>query len=179
MHLIARFLFKLLGWRISGQVPNLNKFVVIMAPHTSAWDFPIGMLAKFILNVQFSFLAKQEIFKPPFGFIFKALGGIAVDRSASHNMVDQAVKTFAEREHFILALSPEGTRKYVAKWKTGFYYIALKAHVPIVLAFLDYEKKLAGIGPTFYPTGNAEQDIETIKAFYRTIKGRHPEQGVL
>ncbi|MBP6730837.1 MAG: lysophospholipid acyltransferase family protein [Chitinophagales bacterium] len=179
MQLIARFLFKLLGWSISGQVPNLNKFVVIIAPHTSAWDLPLAMLAKFILNVQFAFLAKQEIFKPPFGFIFKALGGVAVNRSASHNMVDQAVKTFAEREHFILALSPEGTRKYVAKWKTGFYYIALQAHVPIVLAFLDYEKKQAGIGPTFYPTGNAEQDIEAIKAFYRTIKGRHPEQGVL
>ncbi len=178
MKLLARFFYWLLGWKISGQIPNLNKFVVIVAPHTSAWDLPLAMLAKFILGVDFSFFAKAEVFKPPFGFIFKALGGLPVDRSSSHNLVDQAVKTFTEREHFILALSPEGTRKYVAKWKTGFYYIALNAKVPIVLSYLDYKNKIAGIGPVFYPTGDVEKNIEEIKKFYRPIQGRHPENGV-
>lgn len=178
MQLIARFLFKVLGWRIAGEVPHLNKFVVILAPHTSAWDFPLAMLAKFILKVRISFLAKQEVFNPPFGFLFKALGGIPVDRASSHHLVDQVADKFKTEEHLILALAPEGTRKYVAKWKTGFYYIALKAKVPIVLAYLDYEKKVAGVGPTFYPTGNIDADMAEIMAFYRPIKGRHPELGV-
>lgn len=179
MRNIARFLFWITGWKVNGEVPKLPKFVAILAPHTSAWDLPIAMLTKFILRINFSFFAKQEIFAPPFGFIFRALGGLPVDRASRHNLVEHAVKTFNEKEQFILALSPEGTRKYVAKWKTGFYYIALQAKVPIALAYIDYGNKVAGIGPLFYPTGNIDKDIESIKVFYRPIKGRHPEQGVV
>jgi 1-acyl-sn-glycerol-3-phosphate acyltransferase len=177
MKLLSQLFFWLTGWKTVGKVPAF-KCVVIVAPHTSGWDMLYGMAAKFIFELDFSFFAKQEIFKPPFGFIFKAMGGVPVNRSAKHNLVEQAVQTFNERDHFILALSPEGTREYVFKWKTGFYYIALGAKVPIVLAFLDYEKKEAGFGPTFYPTGDIEKDMEEMKKFYRPIKGYHPEKGV-
>jgi len=179
MKLLARFLYWLTGWKTEGEVPKLKKFVAIMAPHTSAWDVIYGLLAKYIFELDFSFFGKQEIFSTPYGFIFKALGGIPVDRASKHNMVEQAVKTFNEREHFILALSPEGTREYVAKWRTGFYYIALQAKVPIVLTYIDFGRKVAGIGPLFYPTGDIEKDMEEMKKFYRPIKGKHPEKGVI
>lgn len=107
------------------------------------------------------------------------MGGIPVDRASNHNMVEQAVKTFNQRERFILALSPEGTRAYAPKWRTGFYYIAMQAKVPVVLAYIDFENKIAGIGPTFYPTGDMDKDIEAIKQFYRPIKGKYPGKGVL
>ncbi|MES2620273.1 MAG: lysophospholipid acyltransferase family protein [Bacteroidota bacterium] len=177
--LVAQFVFWIAGWKVEGKVPELKKFVVIAAPHTSGWDFPLGIVARLILQIHFSFFAKQELFRPPFGFIFRALGGIPVNRSSSHGMVEQAVEMFSANDQFILALSPEGTREYVKKWRTGFYYIALHAKVPIVLAYLDFEHRIAGIGPTFYPTGDIDKDMEIIKDFYRPIKGKHPEKGVL
>jgi len=128
--------------------------------------------------MDFSFYGKQEIFNTPYGFIFRDLGGIPVDRSTSHNLVEQAVKTFNEREQFILALSPEGTRERVDKWRTGFYYIALQAKVPILLGYIDFERKVTGLGPLFYPTGEIEKDVEEMKKFYRKVKGKHPEKGV-
>ena len=179
MKLIARFFFWLTGWKTEGEIPKLKKFVAILAPHTSAWDVIYGMLARYIFEMDFSFYGKQEIFDAPYGFIFRALGGIPVNRSAKSNLVDQAVKTFNEREHFILALSPEGTRKYVPNWKTGFYYIALQAKVPILLTYIDFERKVTGLGPLFYPTGDIDKDIEEIKNFYRPIKGKHPEKGIV
>jgi len=179
MKLIARFVFWITGWKTAGEIPPLKKFVVIMAPHTSGMDFLYGMCVRFILGIRFKFLGKTEVFRPPFGFIFRWLGGIPVERSSSNNLVEQAVKMFDEREDFILALSPEGTRAYAPKWKTGFYYIALYAKVPIVLGFVNFETKTAGIGPTFYPTGKIDNDMETIKNFYRPIKGKYPEKGVL
>ena len=176
--LLAQFIFQMTGWKVAGEVPPIKKFVVIAAPHTSGLDFPIGILARAILQIHFSFFAKQELFHPPFGFIFRALGGIPVDRASSHGVVEQAVEMFNTHERFILALSPEGTREYVTEWRTGFYYIAMKAKVPIVLAYMDYESKTVGIGSTFYPTGDIDKDKETIKDFYRTIKGKYPEKGV-
>ena len=178
MKFIAKLIFWIRGWKTSGEVPPLKKFVVIMAPHTSGEDFVLGMCAKFIYGIRFRFLAKAEVFRPPFGFIFRWLGGIPVERSEHHNLVDEVVKQFEQHEVFILALSPEGTRAYAPKWKTGFYYIALYAKVPIVLTYLNFETKTAGIGPTFYPTGDIDKDIEAIKDFYRPIKGKHPELGV-
>lgn len=179
MKLISKFIFWISGWKTAGEVPDLKKFVVIAAPHTSGWDLIVGICAKYIFGMQFSFMVKKELFRFPLGFIFRALGAIPVDRSSSNNMVDQAVGMFKEKEHLILAIAPEGTREYAPKWKTGFYYIALKAQVPIVLAYLDFANKIVGMGPTIYPTGDADKDIEAIKAFYRPIKGRHPEKGVL
>jgi 1-acyl-sn-glycerol-3-phosphate acyltransferase len=178
MKTLSKFLFWLSGWKTIGQVPDLKKFVAIYAPHTSGWDLIIGICAKFIFDLRISLLAKKELFNFPLGPILRSVGAIPVDRSSSHNLVDQVVAMFNERDNFILALSPEGTREYAPKWKTGFYYIALKAQVPIVFTYIDFERKVVGFGPTFIPTGDADKDIETIKQFYRPVKGRHPEKGV-
>jgi 1-acyl-sn-glycerol-3-phosphate acyltransferase len=176
--LISRFIFWLFGWKVTGTVPTFKKFVVIAAPHTSALDFPLGMLGSYILGVKFRFYGKKELFDGPFGFLFRALGGLPVDRFSKHGVVEQAVKAFESHDEFILALAPEGTRKYVPEFRKGFYYIALGAKVPIVCGFIDFSTKTVGVGPTVYPTGNYEKDVEEIKAFYRTKKGRHPELGV-
>lgn len=175
---IAKFLFWLFGWKVKGQMPPLKKFVAIAAPHTSAWDFPIGMLASYILDIKFKFFGKKELFDSPFGFLFRSLGGIPVDRFSKHGVVAQAIDAFNSHDEFILALAPEGTRQYVTEWRKGFYYIALGAHVPIVLCYIDFERKEVGIGDTFYPTGDYEKDFQEIKNFYRDKKGRHPELGV-
>jgi 1-acyl-sn-glycerol-3-phosphate acyltransferase len=129
-------------------------------------------------NMKISFFAKKESFYFPLGVLMRFLGAIPVDRSVSSNVVQQAVEMFEKRDEFILALSPEGTREYTPKWRTGFYYIALQAKVPIVVGFLDYKRKVVGIAFTFYPTGNIEADIEKLKEFYRPIQGKHPEKGV-
>ncbi len=178
MYYFSKFIFWIFGWKLKGEVPPLKKFVIIAAPHTSAWDVLFGICAIYLFKLKLSFLAKQEAFNPPFGFLFRAVGGIPVDRSSKHNVVEQATKMFEEKENFILALSPEGTREYIAKWKTGFYYIALSAKVPVVLSYLDFETKIVGIGPTIYPSGNLEQDMELFLNFYRPIKGKHPEKGI-
>lgn len=178
MKLLARFIFWLTGWKTAGTVPPLKKFVVIAAPHTAGRDFIYGMCARYLFDVDFKYFAKAEVFRPPFGWLFRALGGIPIDRSNKRNVVDVAVQKFNESDAFILALAPEGTREYVAKWRTGFYYIALNARVPIVCGYLDFEHKIAGIGPTFYPTGDIEKDMEELKAFYKPIKGKYPEKGV-
>ncbi len=176
--LIARFIYRLIGWKVQGTVPPIKKFVAIAAPHTSGWDFPIGMLGSYILGIKFTFFGKKELFDGPFGFLFRALGGIGVDRFSKHGVVEQAVEQFNQHDEFILAMAPEGTRQYVAEWRKGYYYIALGAGVPIVLCYIDFAEKVVGIGPTFYPTGNYEKDFEEIKNFYRHKKGRHPGLGV-
>lgn len=178
MELLAKFIFKISGWKTVGEIPPIKKFVAIAAPHTSNMDFIYGMCAKFIFGVKMQYLGKKELFRFPFGFIFRAMGGIPVDRKSSHHLVEQAVEEFNRHNNFILAMAPEGTRSYAPKWKTGFYHIAIGAKVPIVLCYLDFEKKIAGIGPAFYPTGNIENDLEEIKNFYRKIKGKFPEKGV-
>lgn len=178
MKAIAKFIFWLFGWKTAGEAPAYKKYVAILAPHTSGWDLIFGLCARYLFDLDIKLMAKEEIFRFPVGPILRAMGGVPVDRSSKHNLVDQAVSMFNERENFILAIAPEGTRKYAPKWKTGFYYIALKAGVPIVLTYLDFEKKIVGIGPAFYPTGNVDNDIEAIMAFYRPIKGKHPENGV-
>lgn len=178
MKIIAKIIFFFAGWKTAGQVPDLKKYVAIAAPHTCNMDFIYGICTRFIFGIKLQYLGKKELFRFPFGFIFRALGGIPVERSSSHNLVAQVVKEFNRHERFILAMSPEGTRSYAPEWKKGFYYIAQGAGVPIVMCYLDFEKKTAGIGPVFYPTGNIEKDIEEIKNFYRGIKGKYPEKGV-
>jgi 1-acyl-sn-glycerol-3-phosphate acyltransferase len=178
MKRFSQFFFWLMGWKIAGQVPPLKKFVVIGAPHTSAWDAVYGLCGAYLFDIKLSFFGKKEAFIFPLGMVLRALGGIPVDRFSSHHVVEEAVKTFNERERFILALAPEGTRAYAPEWRTGFYYIAMEAKVPIVLGYMDFGNKVVGLGPTFYPTGDIDKDIEEIKSFYRPIKGKHPEKGV-
>lgn len=173
-------LFRSAGWQVSGAFPaDLRKYVIAVAPHTSNWDFPVGLAGRSILKLKdVKFLAKSQLFKPPFGWIFKKLGGYPVDRSTSHDLVSYVVNIINKHDDFILAIAPEGTRKKVNKFKTGFYYIAKNAHVPIVPCGFDYQKKQIVIGSPLFASGDIDSDFEILYAFYRNIKGKNPHLGV-
>jgi len=174
-----QFLFLLFGWRTKGRMPDVKKFVLIVAPHTSNYDFFVGLAARYILDLRSHFLAKNSLFKiPVVGWFFKIVGGIPVDRSRNTNIVDQVVELFDKRDRFVLTVAPEGTRSYRPIWRTGFYRIAEKANVPIVMVAFDYSKKLVEVNDPFIPTGNLEEDIEMMKSYYRTIVGKNPELGI-
>ncbi|MBX9929246.1 MAG: lysophospholipid acyltransferase family protein [Gemmatimonadaceae bacterium] len=167
---------RLSGWRFEGALPNVKKFVLIVAPHTSNWDFPIGIMAMFALQVRGTFLGKDTLFKWPLGILMRWLGGAPVDRSHAHNVVDQTVQLFHDREGIVLALSPEGTRKRTEKWRTGFYWVARGAGVPIVPVAFDFPQKCIRIHPPEYPTGDAEADIIKLRAHFRSEMARYPAQ---
>jgi len=170
-------LCKILGWKIIGDFPrDIKKYVVIAAPHTSWIDFPIAILTRISLGIMINFIGKDSLFKWPFGYFFRALGGTPVDRSKSNNLVDAIVKIFNSKEEFRLGLSPEGTRKKVEKWKTGFYFIAKGANVPIVMATLDYEKKQVKFSDAYYTTDNQEQDFAVFYAYFEGVRGKNPSQ---
>ncbi len=165
---------RLTGWTVVGERPTTPKYVAVAAPHTSNWDFPILLAVKWALGLEIGFLAKDSLFRGPAGWFFRALGGIAVDRSAAKHLVDQIVEVFARKETMAIAIAPEGTRSYTDAWHSGFYRIALAAHVPVVLGFIDYRTKRAGVGPTIALTGYEEADLATIAAFYADKHGRSP-----
>ncbi len=175
---LGRKTFQLLGWKLVGIIPNeVKKCVIAVAPHTSIDDFVLGRLAYCNLNRNVRFLIKEEFFKNPIlRPILKKLGGIPVDRSRSNNIVNQVAALFDKYDELNIIITPEGTRKLVHNWKKGFYYIALKADVPIVLGFLDFEKKELGFGPMLYPTGNFEEDWKFMENFYRGIVAKHPDR---
>jgi len=176
MKAFSKFIYKITGWKATGGVPEgLTKAVFIIAPHTSNIDFYIGRFYCWIKDIPINVVIKKEAFFWPFGGLLRKVGGVPIDRSKSMNRVDQVVELFKVTDPMFFALTPEGTRKRADKWKKGFYYIAMKANVPILLSYIDYEKKEAGVGPPFYPTGDYEKDIKEIENFYRGIKGRHPE----
>tara|TARA_B110000008_G_C16767179_1_gene483083 strand:- start:192 stop:731 length:540 start_codon:yes stop_codon:yes gene_type:complete len=177
MQKISNFIFtRVLGWRLVGDFPkHLKKYVVIAAPHTSWKDFPIAILARNSSGEKVNFIGKNSLFKGPFGFIFRSLGGTPVDRSKSSNMVDAIVQIFDNKEEFRLGISPEGTRKKVSKWKTGFYYIAKGAKVPIVMATLDFENKQIKFSEPYDTTDNKEKDFKYFHNFFKGVKGKHSE----
>jgi 1-acyl-sn-glycerol-3-phosphate acyltransferase len=166
-----------LGWRIEGSLPaGTTKAVLIAAPHTSNWDLPYTLMVGFVLQLNMYWLGKASIFAFPFGGVMRWLGGLAVDRSKSTNLVAASAAALVAAEGSVqLVVPPEGTRGKTRHWKTGFYYIALQAQVPIVLAFLDYERKVGGLGPLFTPTGDVEADMRSIKAFYAGVKGKRAD----
>ena len=170
---IALWLYNLAGWKVEGSAPTEDKFVVIAAPHTSNWDllFMLGVAYKF--RVRLRWMGKDTLFKAPFGWLMKALGGIPIDRSKSNNVVTQMVEIYEEAQELAVAIPPEGTRAQVRIWKTGFYNIAHGAKVPIALGFLDYEKKVGGIGGVLWTTGDYDKDLDVIKAFYANVTGKH------
>jgi len=177
---ICTALFYLLGWKLQGTVPtHLKKGVLIVSPHTSNWDFIIAIITRGMLDLPVRFLGKHTLFNAPYGFIFKALGGYPVNRSKSHNLVDDMVKAFNTHDEFILSLAPEGTRSAVTRWKTGFYYIAKQAKVPIVMAGMDYATKQIIISDAFYPSNNQTADFEHMYAFFYPIKGKYPEKALV
>ena len=175
--LSAGFL-RLNGWTVEGALPpSARKCVFIAAPHTSNWDLPYTLMVSFVLGLDIHWMGKASIFRFPFGGLMRWLGGIAVKREQSNNLVAVSAQVLREAEGPLqLVVPPEGTRAAVRRWKTGFYYIALQAQVPIVMAYMDYERKLAGLGPVFVPTGDIEADMLKIKAFYAPFKGRNPRQ---
>ena len=177
MTLLARFLlYTVFRWKIIGKFPkDLNKYLIIAAPHTHWQDFPLGVAINYAEKINANYIGKASLFKPPFGFIFKLLGGAPVDRSTSTNKVDAIISIFNSKNRFILALSPEGTRKKIDQWKTGFYFIAKGANVPIVMVTFDFGLKLLKVSEPFYTTENQEQDFETIYNYYKGVKGKIPE----
>lgn len=180
MQWLARFIyFKVLGWKVVGNTniskDHIKKAVIIAAPHTSWHDFYIGVLLRAVLNVKTNFVGKKELFVFPIGWLFRLLGGAPIDRHTKENKVSAIAKLFSENEEFRMAMSPEGTRKKVDKWRTGFYYIAKEANVPIIMFTLDFENKQNKISEPFYPTDNIEKDFEFMHAFYKDVKGKIPE----
>lgn len=180
MRWLAKFIyFKLLGWRMTGNIDfsknTLKKAVIIAVPHTSWHDFYIGLLLRKIVNVQVNFVGKKELFKWPFGWYFRWVGGAPLDRTSGQNKVEAIASIFKERDEFRLALAPEGTRKKVDTWKTGFYYIAKHAEVPIIMFTLDFKKKQNHISEPFYPTDNTAADFEFMTSFYQGVVGKKPE----
>ncbi|GAB1855524.1 1-acyl-sn-glycerol-3-phosphate acyltransferase [Flavobacteriaceae bacterium MHTCC 0001] len=177
---LTRFIyFKLMGWKVDGHYKilqqEIDKAIIIAAPHTSWHDFYIGILVRAILGLKVNFIAKKELFIFPFGYFFKALGGIPIDRKSSNNSVKAIAKLFKENEKIKIALAPEGTRKKVKKWKTGFYYIAREAKVPIVMFTLDFVNKRNTFSRPFYPTDNLEEDFKLMQQFFKEVKGKVSE----
>ncbi|MBK8253698.1 MAG: lysophospholipid acyltransferase family protein [Polyangiaceae bacterium] len=164
------------GWKVDGGPPDVKKAVVVAAPHTSNWDFPFTVAVAYAMDLEISWLGKHTLFQGIHGPFFKWMGGIAVDRRSRNNLVDQVVEILNSHDDLLLIVPPEGTRSVTSRWKTGFYYIAVGAKVPVILGFLDFEKKAGGLGHVFWPTGNIESDWEQIREFYRDIKGKHPER---
>lgn len=172
---IGRTALKLMGWRIEGELPRLDKFVAIGAHHTSNWDFVIFIALKFVLRLNARWFGKHSIFRWPFGGLMRSWGGIPIQRHLSLNMVEQAIQGFRDNREFILVLSPEGTRRKVERWKMGFYHIALGAGVPIVPGALDFANRRVVIGAPFQPTGDAEADLQALLAFFRPYVPKKPE----
>lgn len=177
MQNISSFILKKLGWKIKIEIDNFPpKCILCVAPHTSNWDLPLGKLIYSSLGKKACFLIKKTWFFFPMNLVFRAIGGIPVDRSKKTSLTEQMVEVFSEREQFHLAITPEGTRKMNSEWKRGFYYIALEAKVPIVVAVLDYKEKTVYFKAVFEPTGNADTDIEKIKSYYVNATGKHQEK---
>ncbi len=174
---IAKFVFeKVMGWKIEGSFdPAIKKAVVIVVPHTSWHDFYIGVFTRRILGVQINYIAKRELFQWPFGWYFKWMGGAPLDRTSGQNKVEAIAQIFKENDEFRLAMSPEGTRKKVLIWKTGYYYIAMAASVPIICVAFDYSTKKVIINKPFYPTGNIDEDTIILRSFFKGIVGKKKE----
>jgi 1-acyl-sn-glycerol-3-phosphate acyltransferase len=173
---LSKFYLKLSGWRRVGSLPDIARCVMIAAPHTSNWDAPIALAMMFAFRFKAHWLVKHTAFRWPFQGVLTWLGGIPINRKKSTDVVTQMVEELKRRTELVLLISPEGTRKRVHRWKTGFYHIACGAGVPLVLAFLDYSRKEGGLGPVFHPTGDLNADMAEILAFYSTVTGRHPER---
>ena len=178
MHWLSKFIYyKVLGWKTAGfkDFDSIPKAVIIAAPHTHWLDFPLGILLRSVLGVKTNFVGKSGLFKFPYGWFFRALGGAPVVRTENMNQVEAIAQLFEEREQFRMAMAPEGTRKKVEKWRTGFYYIAKEAQVPIIMITIDFENKQNKISEPFYPTDDKEADFKFMRSYFEGVKGKIPE----
>ena len=173
---IATILLKLLGWKVTFSLPPRDKYVLVGAPHTSNWDFPLGLLAMWAVGLRFNWVGKHTLFKGLFGPVMRAIGGIPVDRGGSTGFLKKVIDIFADRDQFVLAIAPEGTRSLTKAWKGGFYHIALAAGVPIALGFIDYPSKRIGIDRLFVPSGDIEADFEIFREYYQDKVGKRPKK---
>jgi 1-acyl-sn-glycerol-3-phosphate acyltransferase len=173
--LLARAVLRATGWRTEGERPKERRFVLIAAPHTSNWDLVYLLALSELFEVRVSWMGKDAIFRPPFGWLMKRLGGIPVVRGKSNNLVFQAAQRFATSDELALVVPAEGTRSAVEHWKSGFYHIARRAEVPIVLGYLDYARKRGGFGPSLRPTEDVGKDMDQIRAFYADKVAKYPE----
>jgi 1-acyl-sn-glycerol-3-phosphate acyltransferase len=178
MQIISKFIYhRLLGWNFTGfnEFSTVKKAIIIAAPHTSWHDFYIGVLLRSIIQLQINFVGKQSLFTPLTAWFFRSLGGTPIKRNSNENQVDSIARLFDNKEIFRMAIAPEGTRKKIDPWKTGFYYIAKGANVPIVMGTLDFGKKQVKISEPYYLTDNMEQDFEHFYSYFRGVKGKIPE----
>src|SRR5262245_13591083 len=173
---LANTLLKVFGWRAERDLTDLPKCVLVVAPHTSNWDFPVMLALATALRIKATWMGKHTLFRPPLGWIMRWLGGLPINRSARNNVVEQAIQSFRKRDRLVLAILPEGTRKRTSYWKSGFYHIAVGAQVPIALGYADYRRKVGGIGPVFMPSGDVEADMALIRDFYSGMTGKRPDQ---
>ncbi len=174
MKYLARAILRLGGWRIEGAKPDLEKYVLVAAPHTSNWDFLWMICMAQALEIPVSWLGKDALFHPLIGWFFQLLGGIPVDRSAPSDLVSRLASRFASSSDLVLLVPVEGTRGHDLHWKSGFYHIARAAQVPVVLGFLDYVKRTGGFGPMLVPTGEVASDMDVPRGFYAGIAGKFP-----
>ncbi len=165
-----------MGWKIIGNTPNITKYIVISAPHTSNWDFLIGRCFAYIRGIKPKYLIKSELYIWPLSILIRWNGGVPVYRKTAKDMVNQVVDRLNKTDEMILGIAPEGTREKVEKWKTGFYYIAQEAKIPIVLLYMDYTKKEIGYFDVFWPSGNLQNDLNIIQNFYQEVQGKYPEK---
>ena len=172
---IGGTMLRALGWQVTGQFPAHKKMVVAVAPHTSNWDFFIALAVSFWLQLKISFLGKHSIFVPPIDKFLRGWGGIPVDRSKPHGVVREIASQIKQAENMLLCLAPEGTRKRVFPWKSGFLQIARAAGVPVLLVSLDYNKKEVHIGEAFYVGENIESELENVYTFFASVGARHPQ----
>jgi 1-acyl-sn-glycerol-3-phosphate acyltransferase len=165
---LGRAILRVLGWRVELRIPDHPKMVMIGVPHTSNWDFVVGIAAIFAMRVRVRWWVKHTVYVRPWRGIVDWLGGIPINRKAAHGIIDQTIDAFARESTLVLGLTPEGTRGRTEQWKRGFYHVAVRAKVPIVLAWFDYRNKVVGAGPTFWPTGDYAADTAKMLEFYRT-----------
>jgi 1-acyl-sn-glycerol-3-phosphate acyltransferase len=175
LRVFGRVVLALLGWNFEGEIPNLPRFVLIVAPHTSNWDFVIGLAAMLALDLRVTWLGKHQIFRPPFGRICRWLGGVPVDRSAPEGVVEQAAAVFAPDRSAILAIAPEGTRRKVERWKSGFWRIARAAGVPVFPVAFDFRRRAVVFGEPYWPTADYEADLAALQRGFSAEMARNPQ----
>ena len=173
---LGHLILRVNGWRWHGDIPETPRFVLIAAPHTSNWDLVYMLAFSWITGVKLSWMGKHTLFQGWRGAMLRRLGGVPIDRRSPQGMVGQMVDLYEQRERFVLAIPPEGTRKLVPRWKSGFYHIARGANVPIVMGYLDYARKEGGFGPSLLPTDDLRADMDALRAFYQDKQARYPEK---
>ena len=173
---LCRFILSTIGWKTSHSTPLLDKYVLIGAPHTTNWDFPLTLLGLSSMGVKFNWVAKHTLFFWPLGTLLRAIGGISVDRSQGTSFLKRIIELYDSQETLVLAIAPEGTRSKTRSWKTGFYTIAHRAGVPIGLGYIDYSRKVIGLEKVIDASGDIDQDFEIIKEYYQDKVGKYPEK---